>query len=574
MPIDSKRKKRRGRRKSKTERLSRSTFVPSSLTNLHTLLSTKTSSREWDAAQSLALQIGTLDARATVVRTILRDHEAPRAAAHYAKRLNIQGKEVLSALCSNDSISPLLVAQFLVELNESMFETKERLEHFVWPWILHSMEKNKHEKTIAKAALHLMLYPPDSNEAKKEQSTRLQRALVTKCLQTGKMCHLVPLYACAFVHETSLKSTNVSELVEETELPSVQKALAVRQQVACRVQTLLTLLWPDVRVILFGSSVTGLFPVFDENDQTSVDVDLCALLPSAAHFRHVTAPVIHEIQEHVSLYFLPNDSKDKLHAVLGARIPIVHFQDPSTALFCDLCVNNLPALWNTRLIRWLLYRAAEAHKLQHVRHLCRWLRKWRQMKKHVVGAAVSSYGLILLAIYYLQRIGLLPCMDCSALVIENASNLRNLTEKDMDKQLEALEKQFVSTQVDEFHDWVALRSGFFRFYTCDFDYENTVVSLRSSVLMSKTSKGWSRPNDARRLCLEDPVETERDLGMLCSRRALNRFRCAVAHAWVILSEKQQESEASEDVERMLLTTWAYEIDDREEEGESHGMVSS
>ncbi|CAI5735365.1 unnamed protein product [Hyaloperonospora brassicae] len=590
------RQKRRGRRKSKTERLARSSDVGVSSANLLTLLRAK-SSHEWDAAQSVAQQIDTLEARATVVRVLLAEQEAPRAAAHYAKRLNLRDEELLAAVTSHSTaISPLLMAQFLVEVEEDALSTSERLQRFVWPWVLQSMARSEQHKTALKAAVHLMLHPTASDDAKmhdkRERGRRLQRALVTKCLQTGKVLHLVPVHAKAFADQIDVRSTAGADGEEENECRSAdrenEKELRLRQQLACRVQDCLRLMWPDARVEVFGSSVTGLLPT---TGQAPADVDLCALLPSAPQFRQETAELVTEAKDHLSLYLLRDLTDGTDHsasAVTGARIPIVRFRDPSTALPCDLCVNNVPALWNTRLVRWLLYSDAGVHspdrrrQLQHARQLCRWLRKWRQTKLRVIGSAVSSYGLTLLALYYLQRAGVLPVLDCSSHVVEDGLSLRTLTEDEIDKRLEAVDKTFIDTgePANKVRDMLALRRGFFRFYTCDFDYEHTVVSLRTVDVMAKTGKGWSRQNDVR-LCLEDPVETERDLGMLCSRRALGRLRCAFAHACVVLSKKDDTKGiasvlpiAQQDVEAYLLTSWAYEEENACEAEDAEGTASS
>ncbi|CAI5716528.1 unnamed protein product [Peronospora destructor] len=579
-PAALKRKKRRGRRKSKTERLARLNPVTVSTDNLHKLLLGR-SSHEWDAAQSLALQIGTLEARTSVVRMILTKCEASKAAAHYTKRLGLRGKEILTVMSSGLTISPLLMAQFMVELEEDTLAIGERLEQFLWPWLLQSQEK-KEDEAAMKAAVHLMLHPTASDDAKmyekKERGRKLQRALVTQCLQTGKLLYFVPIYARACADQVSVESVSLAAgSDEENEFlradQDKEKELQRRKQVAHHVENVLRLMWPDARVTTFGSSVTGLLSD-DDDDQKPADVDLCALLPSAPQFRQEAAPLVTEVMEHLSIYFLPNSTDETEHraiAVTGARIPIVQFRDPSTDLPCDLCVNNVPALWNTRLLRWLLYGGVGAHsskrkhQLQHVRRLCDWLRKWRLAKKRVVSDALSSYGLMLLAIYYLQRVIVLPVLDCSAHVVEDEVSLRTLTDDEIDKRLEAVEKKFifVKEQTTEVRDWLALRRGFFRFYACEFDYEHTVVSLRTSDIMPKTSKGWSRRNDTR-FCLEDPVETERDLGMLCSRRALRRLRCAFTHACIALSnmdEKEVQSTVSQsDVEMNLLTSWAYEED--------------
>ncbi|KAG2526200.1 hypothetical protein JM18_004519 [Phytophthora kernoviae] len=233
---------------------------------------------------------------------------------------------------------------------------------------------------------------------------------------------------------------------------------------------------------------------------------------------------------------------------------------------------------NERL-RHFLWPAHEQIQLKHVRHLCKWVRKWRRSKKRAVGCALSSYGLMLLVLYYLQRVGLLPVLDCSAYVVESRSTLECLTEHDIDERLDAIGKNFVSVNEHpkHVHDWRVLRRGFFRFFTCEFDYDQTVVSLRTTDVVSKASKGWAQQSSPR-LSVEDPVEIGRDLGGLCSRRALGRLRCAFAHVCVVLADKEEEEEEAklgvecfsrsekQSVETELLASWAYED---EEDQDAH-----
>lgn len=576
------RKKRRGRRKSKAERLACKSSEFTSCDDLKRLLE-GSSSCEWDAAQSLALRIGTLNARTTVVRIILIEHKAPRAAAHYAKRLKLQSDELLSIILSNSSSSPpppLLLAQFLVELDENLLTTDKRLHHFLWPWLLQTLNK-KEDKAAVGAAVHLLLHPTVSDNVKtrekQERGQELKRALVEKCLRTGKLLHLVPTHARAFADRITIGSsmTLEDEIVEHDSNQSHDEESQRRLEVAHRVQTVLRLMWSDARVLLFGSSVTGLLSISRDNDMKRADIDLCVLLPSAPHFHQETAPLVTEMKEHLSVYLVPDTTEDSEHvtAVTRARVPIVHFVDPLTSLLCDVCVNNVSALWNTRLLRWLLHGGTNATFLQqkqlmHVQQFCKWLRKWRHVKKRVVSSALNSYGLVLLALYYLQRASILPVLDCSRDAAEDELTLRALTEAEIDKRLEAADKIFVSAkqQSGTVQHWRALRCGFFRFYTCEFDYDHTVVSLRTKNLMSKTSKGWSRHNNSR-LCLEDPIEIERDLGALCSKRALSRLRCAFAHACIVLSKVEKGDSNTVDVEADLMASWAYEDEDAQLEEE-------
>ncbi|TDH71808.1 hypothetical protein CCR75_003534 [Bremia lactucae] len=567
------RKKRRGRRKSKAERLTRSISEIYTNDGLTKLLE-GSSSCEWDAAQSLAQHIGTPDARATVVRVILMERAAPRAAAHYAKRLNFRGDELLTAILPTLMMSPpppLLLAQFLVELDEDLLATDERLKRFLWPWLLLSLE-NKKEGAAVKAAVNLLLHPTllegSKTEEKRERGRRLERALVVNCLKTGQLLHLVPIHSRAFVGQLSsvFSPHPENEHVAMEFAENVDDELQRRLEVACRVQDCLRLLWPDARVLVFGSSVTGLLSRSENVEVNSSDVDLCALLPSALLFRQNTASLVTDVKEHLSLYLVP-DENEVITAVTGARIPIVHFFDPRTSLPCDLCVNNVPAIWNTRLLRWFLHGGVKAtpferKQLAHVRQLCKWLRYWRQVKKRVVAGALSSYGLVLLAIYFLQRVNILPVIDCSAHATEDEATLRTLSDKIIDEKLDAVDKVFVNAKDHEStcHHWQDLRQRFFYFYTCEFDYEHTVVSIRTKEIMLKTSKGWSRQKN-NRLCVEDPIEIDRDLGGLCSKRSLGRLRCAFAHAWIVLSDFMKTKSVvgvDPDLEADLVASWMYE----------------
>ncbi|KAG6583060.1 S-M checkpoint control protein CID1 [Phytophthora cinnamomi] len=333
-----KRKKSRGRRKSKAERLARSTPASSSVGDLGKLLQ-GSSSREWDAAQSLALALGTLEARATVVRVILTEREAPRAAAHYAKRLNLRGEELLSSVTCGSEIAKLLMAQFLVELDEHALSTREKLQRFVWPWLLQSVEK-KEDKAALKAAVHLMLHPTASDDAKmqdkKERGLRLQRALVTRCLQTGKLLHLVPTHARSFIDRMEggsslLSGAEEDNLDDKDDDKAMDKELQRRQQVARRVQNVLRLMWPDARVLLFGSSITRLLSLTGDGRSGSADVDLCVLLPSAVQFRQETASLVTEGDSSTSLngsgtlHGLGNQSSAREVRDAERRVKLQHF---------------------------------------------------------------------------------------------------------------------------------------------------------------------------------------------------------------------------------------------------------
>ena len=134
---------------------------------------------------------------------ILKECEAPKAAAHYAKRLQLRGEELLTVITSGVQISPLLMAQFMVELEEDTLAIGERLQLFLWPWLLQSQEENEDETRI-KTAMHLILHPTTSDNAKmyekKECGWKLQRAIVIARTKVSTGCITVTGACIPIVH--------------------------------------------------------------------------------------------------------------------------------------------------------------------------------------------------------------------------------------------------------------------------------------------------------------------------------------------------------------------------------------
>ncbi|KAF1319866.1 S-m checkpoint control protein, partial [Globisporangium splendens] len=618
-------KKRKGKRKSKAERLARTIGGGPALTSaasanadesvhasdvtLATLLADPRSSTsiEWDVAQSLALRIGTLEAKELVVSTILWTKEAPKAAAHYTKRLQLTEASILrilvdterrktstiggggddddsSSSSSRDGVSNLLVAKFLVEVSATMISNEQRLETFLWPWLVAQANANEersgddatdpsnedatkgakaslsHAMQAHSAAIRLLLRSPSQQHGSKltrptktkscDDREGLQRLFVEKCIETGEFLHFVSTCAPAFRADVdhaivrAVATLKEGHAYEQTDgwMSRITDAVVVeteqlrRQKVANRIEGILQMMWPDAKVMIFGSSATGLLQ-FNQEGASDDDLDLCVLLPSSPCFRQASAPLIVEMKEHMSLY-LP-DCKDLL-AIEGARIPILHFTDPLTGLKCDLCVNNVAALWNTQLIRRALH-ACNPVWSHRIRSLSLWLKQWRYAKRLSIGSGISSYGVQLLVLYYFQQRRVLPAFRLKEPVIESSETLQSFDCDEVNKVLMAAEAKLdhEGQARGEFNDmtpWSVL-IDFFKFYGMEFDYENTVISLRSPDVVSKTSKQWTRKAWKTAVSIEDPIEMDRDLGTLFNRKTLAKLRTLFVHACVVFSKK-------------------------------------
>ncbi|DBA01236.1 TPA: hypothetical protein N0F65_010828 [Lagenidium giganteum] len=577
-PEKKRRKLRKGKKKFKAERLAqRSAPVPdasdNALASLRAFLARPdtATSNAWDVAQDMALRIGSDDAKVEVIRAVLMQHGYAKAAAHYAKRMALSRDALLTMLQAlmihapsekhgddgqrhhqhrNDDDEPaavavttdettlgkktkksapraMLMAKFLVELPRALLSPAVVTTTLVLPW-LRSDDKND-----TNAARLVLQHAEDALE--------LQRQLVTAVFDDDALAHEGHAYASSLApvlqqrvatirsSSTSITGLAVTNLSDD----ELERERQRRQAVAQRLARLVRQLWADARVVPFGSSATRLLTSAQD------DIDLCVLLPSEARFQKDTADVVQDMKDHLSLYLEPattttatgqdtgatDDAHPWIFAVLDARIPIVRVVDPVTRLQCDLCVNNVAALWNTELIQFWLQSPVHGHT-GVVQQMSRWLKQWRRARMALFGTSLSSYGLQLLLIYFLQQRHDLPVVDCSSVFHEDAEALATL---DTDAIRGFVHEHSLTPTTNDpasAQPWsvAALLVQFFMFYACEFDFTTHVVSLRYRHPIEKAAKEWTRKAWSSSLAIEDPIEVERDLGKLFTRKSLGRLR--------------------------------------------------
>lgn len=110
-----------------------------------------------------------------------------------------------------------------------------------------------------------------------------------------------------------------------------------RQQVVSLVTSLVDGIWKGARVEMFGSSASGLH-------KRGADLDLCLLPPRQPHInaqRRMVENLGAALKRRGMMEVLP---------LPNARVPIVKFVDRASRLKCDVCINNILALYNTRLL--------------------------------------------------------------------------------------------------------------------------------------------------------------------------------------------------------------------------------
>eukprot|EP01116_Phalansterium_solitarium_P018997 TRINITY_DN5187_c0_g1_i1.p1 TRINITY_DN5187_c0_g1~~TRINITY_DN5187_c0_g1_i1.p1 ORF type:complete len:881 (-),score=217.39 TRINITY_DN5187_c0_g1_i1:37-2679(-) len=330
---------------------------------------------------------------------------------------------------------------------------------------------------------------------------------------------LVPVHPTDFTHLTA-QLLELFQRVSPTRDDYHHKDVLLR-----RLQALVQAKWPggSARLHPFGSSANNF-------SLRRADLDVCLMVDSkvAGSAKHI----IHQLGG-----LLKNNSKHYINIKIlsRARVPIVKFTDRQTGVSCDICINNMLPIHNTQLLA--TYTQLDCR----VRELACCIKFWakrRQVNEPYQGT-LSSYSWTLMVINYLQQQlpPILPCLqqlrepnqqqvmvqgyDCT--YFRNVNALRDFSRRN-------------ATSVGE------LLAGFFRLYAQEFDYENSVVSVRLGRFLSKQEKRWDAPNvkdtprDQFFLTIEDPFEITHNLGRIVDKNTLAAIQGEIKRAYRLICD--------------------------------------
>ncbi|KAL6060945.1 RNA uridylyltransferase [Balamuthia mandrillaris] len=295
------------------------------------------------------------------------------------------------------------------------------------------------------------------------------------------------------------------------------------------------------------------------------DLDLCLTVDQTLGSREQIVELLAEI--------LQRNGMKNVVSLSRARVPIVKFVDPKSRLSCDICVNNLLALYNTRLI------AAYAEIDPRLRTMCYIIKHWakkRQLNEPYRGTP-SSYAWVLLVIHFLQQRDppVLPCLQAMGrkrqrrqqpLLVATATAGGSVAPANAKQQPQSAtssppvgeeggesgvaEEELVEgfdcyyyKATDKLRDFGkrneeslgSLLAAFFCFYAHEFEYRHKVVSVRTGGCLTKEEKDWERiPTDIREnhwFSIEDPFELTHDLGRVVDRENLKAIRFELRKAF-------------------------------------------
>ncbi|XWS77154.1 hypothetical protein CRYUN_Cryun01aG0237300 [Craigia yunnanensis] len=114
----------------------------------------------------------------------------------------------------------------------------------------------------------------------------------------------------------------------EEERAKQKQLLALLEKLVCKE-------WPEARLYLYGSCANT-FGV------SKSDIDVCIAFNEDINKSEILLKLADILQ---------SDNLQNVQALTRARVPIVKLMDPATGISCDICINNVLAVVNTKLLR-------------------------------------------------------------------------------------------------------------------------------------------------------------------------------------------------------------------------------
>eukprot|EP00897_Mesotaenium_endlicherianum_P002966 jgi/Mesen1/2698/ME000167S01843 len=271
-----------------------------------------------------------------------------------------------------------------------------------------------------------------------------------------------------------------------------------RRLFLARLDQLVARSWAHAKLFLFGSCANA-FGVRDS------DIDVCLSVddPQASK-----ANLIARMAN-----ILRSDGMQNVQALTHARVPVVKFMDAGTGISCDICVNNMLAVANTKLLHDY---AQVDRRLRQLAYLVKHWAKQRQINETYRGT-LSSYAYVLMCIFFLQqrRPPILPVlqeMDPTCVKQVGDTVCAHYDRVDQLQEFGARNTETVGE----------LLGAFFEYWAFRHDYNRAVISVRLGAYLSKDQKDWTRRvgNERHLICIEDPFEITHDLGRVVDRNSI------------------------------------------------------
>ncbi|CAN6324214.1 unnamed protein product [Urochloa humidicola] len=285
----------------------------------------------------------------------------------------------------------------------------------------------------------------------------------------------------------------------ESLVPS-QEEIAKQKHLLTSLSRIINKEWPNSKLYLYGSCANSF-------GFSNSDIDLCLSIDDMEMSK---VDIILKLADILQAGNLQN-----IQPLTRARVPIVKLMDPETGLSCDICVNNLLAVVNTKLLRDY---AQIDRRLRQLAFIVKHWAKSRRVNETYQGT-LSSYAYVIMCIHLLQLRRILPClqeMEATYFVTVDENNCAYFDQVDKLNNYGAHSRDTVSRLL-----W-----AFFHYWAYEHDYTRDVISIRTGRIISKERKDWTRRvgNDRHLICIEDPFEISHDLGRVVDKFTIKILR--------------------------------------------------
>uniref|UniRef100_A0ACD5TBY4 Uncharacterized protein n=1 Tax=Avena sativa TaxID=4498 RepID=A0ACD5TBY4_AVESA len=260
--------------------------------------------------------------------------------------------------------------------------------------------------------------------------------------------------------------------------------------------------WSNAQLHLYGSCANSF-------GTSHSDVDVCLEIDIG------TGSVVELLLRLAEI--LRADGFGDVEAITSARVPIVRMLDSGSGFSCDICINNLFAVANTKLLRD--YAQIDGRLLQ----LASIVKHWAKLRgvNETYRGTLSSYAYVLMCISFLQlrEPKILPClqaMEPTYTMVVDDTECAYFDEVHLLPDFGAENEESIPELL-----W-----AFFHYWAFQHDYRKDVVSIRMGKIISKKEKNWTTRvgNDRHLMCIEDPFETGHDLGRVVDRQTIRIIR--------------------------------------------------
>ena len=324
------------------------------------------------------------------------------------------------------------------------------------------------------------------------------------------------------------------------ELEPTAAELAKKDACFNQVKAILAQEWNNFTLHIFGSGASNLC-IRDNND-----LDMCIEIRYVSRMKRDLENERKVVQRMGSL--LEAAGMEEMLVLPHARVPIVKFTDPGTKTKCDICVNNLLAVYNTQLLR--TYSLIDPRLRQLVFVVKHWAKR-RQINSAYRGT-LSSYAYVIMCIHIFQTQDppILPrlqeerptvdvqCGEWRATFCGDAEKFKGYGSRNpmtlgqlFFKFLEYWASMHVNSRSSTMDRPVLGDPGAWRH-----SYTDGVVSIRTGGWLTKSEKGWTKRvgNERHLICIEDPFQLAHDLGRVVDRTSIRVLRDEFISAYSVV----------------------------------------